>query len=200
MRVRTAWVSRLGSSPSTEMVPRSALRNPSTHSMVVVLPAPFGPINPKISPRSTSKLTSSTATVEPYRLARWETAMTGSGIVPDVEAGRTPCQPSTAASRLSGHMASIFRPTLPFTTAALVTGLALAPVTAAIDIDRPIEQTYRVAAGSVVDVDISGGGITVAEGFAGTVRATLNQRIRGVRSEQEADDLLREYDVRVEQS
>ena len=32
------------------MVPRSGLRIPSTHSIVVVFPAPFGPISPKISP------------------------------------------------------------------------------------------------------------------------------------------------------
>ena len=33
-----------------EIVPRSGRRSPSTHSIVVVLPAPFGPIRPKISP------------------------------------------------------------------------------------------------------------------------------------------------------
>ena len=31
------------------MRPRSGLRSPSTHSIVVVFPAPFGPISPKIS-------------------------------------------------------------------------------------------------------------------------------------------------------
>jgi hypothetical protein len=34
--------------------------------MVVVLPAPFGPMRPKISPAATSNETSSTATVEAY--------------------------------------------------------------------------------------------------------------------------------------
>ena len=33
-----------------EILPRSGRRRPSTHSMVVVLPAPFGPTMPKISP------------------------------------------------------------------------------------------------------------------------------------------------------
>ena len=47
------------------MVPRSGARKPSMHSIVVVLPAPFGPISPKISPVSTSKETSSTASVRP---------------------------------------------------------------------------------------------------------------------------------------
>ena len=45
--------------------PRSGVRSPSTHSIVVVLPAPFGPIRPKISPGWTSNETSSTATVRP---------------------------------------------------------------------------------------------------------------------------------------
>ena len=40
-------------------------RSPSTHSIVVVFPAPLGPIRPKISPASTSNDTSSTATVVP---------------------------------------------------------------------------------------------------------------------------------------
>ncbi len=39
---------------------------PSTHSIVVVLPAPFGPMSPKISPSLTSNETSSTATVLRY--------------------------------------------------------------------------------------------------------------------------------------
>ena len=51
--------------PSTEMAPRSGDRSPSTHSIVVVFPAPFGPISPKISPCWTSNDTSATATVGP---------------------------------------------------------------------------------------------------------------------------------------
>ena len=54
-----------GSRPRTAMLPRSGCRRPSTHSMVVVLPAPFGPISPKISPWKTSKETSSTAAMGP---------------------------------------------------------------------------------------------------------------------------------------
>ena len=45
--------------------PRSGRRTPSTHSIVVVLPAPFGPINPKTSPSLTSNETSETAAVAP---------------------------------------------------------------------------------------------------------------------------------------
>src|SRR4029077_5700669 len=45
--------------------------------MVVVLPAPFGPRKPRISPRSTVKLMSSTAVTGPYRLVRCCTSITG---------------------------------------------------------------------------------------------------------------------------
>jgi hypothetical protein len=47
------------------MAPPSGDRSPSTHSIVVVLPAPFGPISPKISPWRTSNDTSATAVVLP---------------------------------------------------------------------------------------------------------------------------------------
>jgi hypothetical protein len=53
------------SGPSTEMLPRSGVRRPSMHSIVVVFPAQLGPIKPKISPSLTSNDTSSTATVGP---------------------------------------------------------------------------------------------------------------------------------------
>ena len=48
--LQRAYASRTGLSDSTEMLPRSGSRSPSTHSIVVVLPAPLGPISPKISP------------------------------------------------------------------------------------------------------------------------------------------------------
>ena len=44
--------------------------------MVVVLPAPFGPRNPRISPGSTRKLMSSTAVNDPYRLVTCWTSTT----------------------------------------------------------------------------------------------------------------------------
>jgi len=55
------------------MAPRSGVRSPSTHSIVVVLPAPLGPINPNISPSATLNDTSSTATTLPYVLRIPET-------------------------------------------------------------------------------------------------------------------------------
>gem|GEM_PF-5758528 len=45
------------------MTPRSGVRKPSMHSIVVVFPAPLGPIKPKISPSFTSNDTSSTASM-----------------------------------------------------------------------------------------------------------------------------------------
>src|SRR6185436_16871520 len=56
----------------------SGFFSPSTHSSVVVLPAPLGPIRPKISPSSTVNETSSTATVLPYvflQPSTWITAV-----------------------------------------------------------------------------------------------------------------------------
>ncbi len=48
---------------------------------MVVLPAPLGPRNPKTSPRSTSKDTSSNAMRSPNRFERWWTASACSGRV-----------------------------------------------------------------------------------------------------------------------
>jgi hypothetical protein len=45
--------------------------------MLVVLPAPFGPSKPKISPGYTSNETSSTARTEPNDFPRWETLTVG---------------------------------------------------------------------------------------------------------------------------
>ena len=51
-------------------VPESGARSPIAHSTVVVLPAPFGPRIPKISPGATVNEMSSTATRFPYVLRR----------------------------------------------------------------------------------------------------------------------------------
>src|SRR5580700_4141182 len=54
--------SACGSRPISRIVPESGVRRPIAHSTVVVLPAPFGPRMPKISPSATENETSSTAT------------------------------------------------------------------------------------------------------------------------------------------
>src|SRR6266571_3964906 len=68
MTFLTFWGSRRTSIPPTRAWPSSALRRPSRISTVVVLPAPFGPSNPKISRCLTRKAMPSTATRLPYRL------------------------------------------------------------------------------------------------------------------------------------
>src|SRR5205823_991866 len=47
--------------------------------MVVVLPAPSGPIRPNISPRSTDSESASTAVVEPYRFVTRSSTMAAMG-------------------------------------------------------------------------------------------------------------------------
>ena len=54
-------------SSSNRMVPDDGFVKPVMASMKVVLPAPFGPIRPRISPAWSSKLTSLTATSPPKR-------------------------------------------------------------------------------------------------------------------------------------
>jgi hypothetical protein len=54
-----------GSAPSTWTVPAVGARNPSRISIVVVLPAPFGPSSAVTCPEATSKLTSCTAVNRP---------------------------------------------------------------------------------------------------------------------------------------
>ncbi len=55
-------------------VPASGLKMSSIKRIVVVLPAPFGPSKPKISPGSTANETSATACMSPKHLARCDTS------------------------------------------------------------------------------------------------------------------------------
>src|SRR5260221_14563747 len=59
--------------------PLEGLRSPAMMRMVVVLPAPFGPRNPWISPGSTERLTPFTAVEEPYVFTQASTAIMASG-------------------------------------------------------------------------------------------------------------------------
>src|SRR6188768_3135147 len=58
------------SNPATVALPDVGTSSPHRMRIVVDLPAPFGPRNPKISPCDTSSDTSSTATKVPKRLVR----------------------------------------------------------------------------------------------------------------------------------
>src|SRR5688500_9324206 len=55
----------LTSTPATTALPLVGASSPVSILMVVVLPAPFGPRNPKISPDCTLKLTAFTAVKSP---------------------------------------------------------------------------------------------------------------------------------------
>src|SRR5689334_4222122 len=59
--------------------PLVGLSRPAMMRMVVVLPAPFGPRKPWISPGATERLTPSTAVKDPYLLTRVSTAIMASG-------------------------------------------------------------------------------------------------------------------------
>ena len=66
MDLRTCVASLTTSKPFTFAVPDVGLRIVQSMLMVVVLPAPFGPSNPKISPVSTVMSSLSTALKELY--------------------------------------------------------------------------------------------------------------------------------------
>ena len=66
MRARAAPDAPDASAPKISTWPDSGVSRPEIIEMVVVLPAPFGPSKPKISPAATSNETPSTALVLPY--------------------------------------------------------------------------------------------------------------------------------------
>ena len=76
----------LMSEPAKTMVPPFDGRAPVSRLNIVLLPAPLGPINPKISPALTSKLTLLTAIRPPKRRSMPSTCSSG---VPRAGLGRT---------------------------------------------------------------------------------------------------------------
>src|SRR4051794_15709642 len=82
MRDLTPSGSRPTSTPPTIAVPLVGRSSPHSIRIVVDLPAPFAPRNPKISPSATSKLTSFTAVKSPKRRVSERTAMAGGITVP----------------------------------------------------------------------------------------------------------------------
>src|SRR5688572_28486065 len=71
--------SRARSWPLMVTLPLVGLSRPAMMRIVVVLPAPFGPRKPWISPGSTARLTLSTAVNDPYLLTSASTAIMWSG-------------------------------------------------------------------------------------------------------------------------
>src|SRR5665213_2658928 len=80
MRERTPSGSRETSRPATRAVPDVGLRSVQRTEMVVDLPAPLGPRNPKISPRRTARSMPRTASTVPYLFTRPVTSMTRSRV------------------------------------------------------------------------------------------------------------------------
>ncbi len=80
--------------------------------------------------------------------------------------------------------------------AALAVGFgSWAPLSGAQRIERRLERSFNVAAGSIVLVRISGGPITVETGSGRSVQLTLEQRVNNVSSEAQADEALKDYEV-----
>lgn len=77
--------------------------------------------------------------------------------------------------------------------------LALPGFVASAAIERKVEKSFDVRPGSVVKVDISGGSIESKVGPAGRVGITLDQRFRSADSEAEADEILRDFEITLEQ-
>src|SRR5450755_3477094 len=76
---RTVSRSVAASWPATRAVPDVALASVQRILIVVVLPAPFGPRKPKVSPAATVKSIPRTASTSPYLLVSPDTSMTGGG-------------------------------------------------------------------------------------------------------------------------
>src|SRR5260370_15292951 len=60
--------------PSSRISPASGVTSPEIELNSEVLPAPFGPIRPRISPACTSKLISTLAATPPNDLLTWSTS------------------------------------------------------------------------------------------------------------------------------
>src|SRR5688572_5316699 len=75
------------SKPATRPSPSLGASSPVSILMVVVLPAPLGPRNPKISPARTSNVTASTAVKSPKRRVRPVTLTGGVTGVPITSGG-----------------------------------------------------------------------------------------------------------------
>jgi len=77
--------------------------------------------------------------------------------------------------------------------------LALAPFAAHAKIERVIEKTFTVQPGGTLHVDTQGGEVRVSPSSDNLVKITARERIRAG-SESEADDILKNLELKIEQS
>jgi len=82
--------------------------------------------------------------------------------------------------------------------AAALVALGSLAVSAQADIKRTVEKNYTVNPGGALKVQTSGGDIKVLTGPGNDVKVTAVQRIR-TDSEEKADELLKDLDLRIEQ-
>ena len=101
--------------PSTVAEPSSGSTSPRSIRSVVLLPAPFGPTNPVTRPGTTSKLSPSTAVIDPNRLVSRLATIAG--------------EPTSAGAALfvAACIPSPFHPVVPVTTDARDEGAARRP-------------------------------------------------------------------------
>src|SRR3954469_22799133 len=74
---RTAIGSETTEKPATRPSPEVGRKRVARNRIVVLLPAPLGPMKPKTSPLPIVKLRSSTATKSPYRFVNLTTSIIG---------------------------------------------------------------------------------------------------------------------------
>src|SRR5439155_4604803 len=77
IRRRTSDGATTTSNPPTDAVPPVGRASVQSTEIVVVLPAPFGPRKPNVSPSSTVKPMPRTASISSYRFERSRTSITG---------------------------------------------------------------------------------------------------------------------------
>lgn len=92
----------------------------------------------------------------------------------------------------------LFRPIFYKTSAALAAFFALT-LAGQSDIIRAVEKSFPVQPGVTVNAETSGGDITITTGADDQVKVTAVQRIR-TGSEEKADELLKDLDLRMEQT
>src|SRR5271157_3176011 len=96
MTRRTAIGSAVTECPATRPSPDVGRRSVARKRMVVLLPAPLGPMNPKTSPLPMEKESPSTATKSPYRLVKLITSIMHQPLCESIGGHPNPSETATA--------------------------------------------------------------------------------------------------------